>query len=476
MNISIRCGAAALAMLVSTSSLLAQNPAGPLRRPLVMAHGIRSDQDTWNVARDSLQLALPVAVLRKTTDWTSPVSAQAADLEQTLMLGLPDSTLAIAHSGGGVVMRQAAMDSAPMNGLLTIGSPNFGTPAAIAVLNGSIGRIAGRITLDIAGFAAYWTYNPYDPDANFYEYLYWLLVATGAGELGTIVTNEFLDNAGFNVAYDVWPDYVPTGPYQQSLNSTASLAAQAENVPVRGFVQATINDPDLALPQLAFSEGLSQVFRAVLYVNSIRATLASIVISDYYCTYPINSSRCLASLFMGKLSYDLGTMLQQYCSLAQTLDEPYAADCQPSDGLIPYDLQQWGPTGYARPYFIAGVAHREETKNGAVINAMKQFIQVQGSTTPCGSGPVVVLDLNSFETNLLIGTTTTVPVVQNDACSRSTSSAEPVQATSSDPSVFSVVSATKAAVTLSAYAIGTASITLHAAGRTVTRTVHVIGL
>jgi hypothetical protein len=476
MTISIRFGTAALAVLVTANSLLAQNPAEAFRRPLVMAHGIRSEKETWNVASDALRLALPVAVLRETTIWTSPVSAQATDLEQRLLLGLPDSTLAIAHSGGGLVMRQAAFDNAPMNGLLTIGSPNSGTPASIAVITGAMGQLGGRLTFDATGFYQTWTYDPYDFDHSIFEYFYWLSVANVGEQIGTAVTNLLLQVMGFNPAYQVWSDYLPDGLYQQAINSTASLAMQAQNVPARGFVQTAILDPDLALLRLSASESGAADDRAVLYVGAISAAVASIVIATEYCTYPNFSSKCISAGFMGALSYDLGTLLQQYCSLAQTLDEPYTADCQPSDGLIPFDRQQWGPDGYATPYYVPGVSHTEQTKNGAVINAMKQFVQVQGSTSPCGAGPVVYFALNSFETNLFIGSTSTVPVAQKDACGGSTSTAVPVQATSSDPSVFSVISTTDAAVTLSANSYGTATITLHAAGRTVTSIVHVIGL
>jgi len=458
-------------LLVAGAQVVIAQQGGPARQPLVMAHGIRSGAETWDVAGSALFAEYPVSVSRKSTVWQASPVAQAQDLETTLMVGLPDSTLSIAHSGGGIVMRQAALDNAPMRGLLTIGSPNQGTPASIAITNGSMGTLAGRIFGNVSGFFGNWYFTP---DDNIFEFWYWGLIALNMEAIGSAVTNLILGAMDFDSSYDVWASYLPGGIYQQEINSETSLATQAQNVPIRGFVRTRISDPDLALFRLTFDENVSQVSRAVLYTTALSAAIGSMVIASNYCG-PNFDGRCFAAGYMGALSYDIGTLLQKYCGLSQDLGQASYADCQESDALIPFERQQWGPNGYATPYLVDGVSHTEQTKSDAVIGRMKDYLRIQGGLARCGQGAVTYVLLSFYPIPTLVGSTRTLPVVQNDACGLSTINALPVSATSSDPSILTVTGTGPFGVTVHAHAIGDVVLTIHAAGQTQSQIVSVQG-
>ncbi len=462
-------------LLVVPATVSSQGSGEAPRQPLVMAHGIRSGEATWNVAKDALFSTYPVWVKRKTTDWTASPVDQATDLEQTLMLGLPDTTLVIAHSGGGIVMRQAALDNAPMRGLLTIGSPNQGAPAAIAILNGSIGSIAAPLFGYGTLMLGLWNF---EPGENIAAYYFWGALAANVGAIGTIVTNSVLGAMDFNASYPVWNSYVSYGAYQQGINSPASMATQAQNVPIRGFVRTRINDPNLALFRLNMSEPDAELMHAFVYVVAFNALVGSFDLAEEHCWQfgGNNASRCAFAFYMGEASIYLGTLLQRYCGLAHYDQQLGPSTCLESDALIPFEKQQWGEDGWAFPYFVAGVAHTEQTTNGEVIDRMKDFLRVQGGVAKCGTGPVTYLLLGFYPLSALVGTSPTFPVVQNDACGGSTTTAQPVTGSSSDPEILSVVGTSVSGVQVTAHAIGTVVLTVQAAGQTRSQVVNVVGL
>ena len=84
------------------------------RQPLVLAHGIQSTDSTWNLNKPLLERDFPVQVHKSTTIWTTSQRDQAAVLIASTFAGLPDSTVGVGHSNGGIVLRQAAMDGAPI--------------------------------------------------------------------------------------------------------------------------------------------------------------------------------------------------------------------------------------------------------------------------------------------------------------------------------------------------------------------------
>lgn len=69
---------------------------------------------------------------RPTTNWKDPFTVQAASVTAAIN-GLPDTSIAIGHSNGGMVSRKARMQVRPFKGIATVGTAHNGVALAARV-------------------------------------------------------------------------------------------------------------------------------------------------------------------------------------------------------------------------------------------------------------------------------------------------------------------------------------------------------
>ena len=120
-------GLAALFLLVTAAS-----GARAQDRPVAFIHGLASTGETWQSAAEALQQQLALQGHRPNPSWVDTFQDQAAQVQNEIG-DLPSSTIAIGHSNGGLVSRQWSR-MRYLDGLVTIGTPNYGAPLVDNIL------------------------------------------------------------------------------------------------------------------------------------------------------------------------------------------------------------------------------------------------------------------------------------------------------------------------------------------------------
>lgn len=438
------------------------------RQPVVMAHGIRSDASTWDVTAPLLHNRYPVSVRRMTTEWKLDYQAQATTLN-ALFTTLPESTLAIGHSNGGIVLRQAAVNAAPLRGLLTIGSPNQGAPAANNVRQGRMPSVFSPIG-QIGNAIYYAFFNP-DPEDSYEQDLIWTAVTQASANFNFWeAVFIFMD---FNPSYSIWDSMYPGSSYMLGLNSPASVGTQEAEVPIRGAIVTEIGDPQAAAWRLVYSESDAQQWMAVRDGISVSLFWGAVYLQDKYC-YQGWDPNCNNSSLLFDLSVALFAVDFRYCRRIQEINVPDnapAASCGRSDAVVPYSNQGWSD---ALAFPLIGVSHVQQTQSPAVRAAIDLWIENQAGLSRCGLGPVYDLSLVGLPAALVPSVPQNLTVHALDRCDWITAGADPVTtASSSDQSVVSVVGTGSDFVTLVGHAPGTASIVVTKNGISRTRSVSV---
>ncbi len=458
--------------------LLCAAPTGNLsaqRLPLVMQHGIRSTASTWDMFADSLTAAYPITAVRRSTTATQSQVYQASELQSTILQGLPDSSAGIAHSNGGLVLRQVAMNGGHFSSLLTIGTLHSGAPTAQAVLNLSMPGIVLPIADDLALFNSYYQGYTFTSDDYFNTSLMNYTVATAVQGLFNLLASTL----GFDSLDPLWQTMYPSSPYIMAINSLDSLQVLAQRVPSRAYVRTKISNPDLAIYRLVETEaGAANLDASFGYLEY--ALLEKGYQMQYdYCGYNSQDyNKCVASQFMIYTAMDVSTMGGRYCTRMMyeniSVNNAVPAFCGESDAVVPYERQVFPTTpNYSAPieYPVVGVSHTEQTKSPAVLQQVQLWLGNAG-VKRCGAGPAVTLTIGSAPSGFYVGQTKPLSVTRLDACSQATT-ADALSATSSNASIVST-SISNGIVYVNAIGVGSATITVHAGALSSSRAITVI--
>ncbi len=461
-------------LFVASSLAWVAAPLHGQRQPVVMAHGIRSDASTWQTTAPLLEQSFPVTTLRQSTTWQDSQTDQANALRVGVFAGLPDSSVGIAHSNGGIVLRQASHDSAHLQSLLTIGTLHGGAPAAQNVLTGSMSALMQPVFNDIANFAVNFNFSQIDFD----DYLSWQLMTIVTAGITTSISNVILAEVGFNSVATVWNTMYPSSQYMVDLRSSTYLADEAQRLPRRGYVRTTVGNPDNALYRLTKTEGQAADAAATVDYLAFGLLEGGYTMQYKYCGYEyFESGKCFASYDMVSAAFHLSSTPRRYCDRLFYENVPSYAEafgyCLESDGVVPYANQQWG--GGATEYVVPNVSHTEQTRSAAVKQQIEQFLQFQVGLARCGFGPLYALQVSPSSGGVVLGQTVVFEVSQADRCGTQLANAPGVSATSSDPSVASV-SVSGRTLYVHGNAYGTVSIAVQSGGLTETFSVIVQGL
>lgn len=446
-------------------------PSAAQRQPLVMTHGIRSGAETWDGAAFDLSVAFPVSVRRFTTEWKDSYATQANQLLSTVFAGQPDTTLAVGHSNGGLVLRQAAMLNMPMRGIATVGSPNDGAPAADAIRRNYMRDVVSPILIH-----GQWILDAFSPadfgDSNEQWYLDYT-IATGSNMADLV--SSILTFAGFDPAYDIWNSMYPSSPFMQQINSSSSLALQAARAPVRASIRTYLTDEDDAFWRLAIKQENVPAFEAIRDFATIIALEAGFYFTDKYCyTEPYHNGKCNASWLFGQLAYDMQLIEGRYCykMTFENAAGPIPFPCFATDAVVPFERQLWPDTGVVQ-YEIEGPSHTEQPKSPGVRLAIERFLRNQANVERCGQGPIYQAQITAQSGDLLVGTTTPLAVTAYDRCITIPLAPPAINSVaSSDPSV-ATVSAGAGLVNVTAIGDGVATITATMNGVTASRLVSI---
>jgi hypothetical protein len=154
--------------LFAVASLIAL-PEGAQTQRLVLLHGVNSDGGTWNELRTLLSgpgsPAPGLQILSPTITWTLPITQQGSTARSAMTgFGFGPSDIAMAHSNGGVVLREAVQQGQSMKVAMTVGSPLQGAPIGNdqnTVAGLQIAAIVGAANLDVAYRYSSWWGGPY---------------------------------------------------------------------------------------------------------------------------------------------------------------------------------------------------------------------------------------------------------------------------------------------------------------------------
>jgi pimeloyl-ACP methyl ester carboxylesterase len=371
---------AVVCVAVSSPALLTAQLAQ--RNPVLFAHGIRSDSSTWSVTAPALENAWPIRAVRKTTPWTASPITQAATLSGVLG-SLPDTTIAIAHSMGGIVLREAAKQPVPYRAMVTVGSLHSGAPAAYSVLIGSMSEIGSPL---VAGYAALCIIYcgeeaPGIPlDIPF---------AVNAVQFVNLFLQSAVDNLDFDPGYELWNYMYPSSPYMQSINSPSVLASVASHVPIRAAIRTRLLDPKQAMWRLAANEQVASIAMTFRDAAVYQHIMQGISAQQEYCDgETFDYTKCINTWRWFYQATLLANIDGAYCARMQNegaLGNAYDT-CDDSDDVVPFQRQLWGPSGYSSDIVVVGPSHVEQTKDPVVRARFADFFASTG-LAPCGQGP-----------------------------------------------------------------------------------------
>jgi pimeloyl-ACP methyl ester carboxylesterase len=190
----------------------------------VFVHGLGSSGATWQGAADRLQSRVAITPHRPDLNWRSTFESQGNGLQSALGW-LPGSTIAVGHSNGGLVARQWSRIH-PLNGIITLGTPNQGAPLAYNALSWiGFNFQAGSVITEIFNAFGrdccdwYWVLSEV---GNFAEWVrYWLSVQPW----------EMASTLGIEIGAPVLAQMSSGSP--ANLNSFENLEREAAVVPAR---------------------------------------------------------------------------------------------------------------------------------------------------------------------------------------------------------------------------------------------------
>ncbi|HXH05490.1 MAG TPA: hypothetical protein VNI83_02755 [Vicinamibacterales bacterium] len=231
----------AAALLCSTAGR-----AGAQDIPAVFIHGLASSGSTWTDASVRLASTHRITPLRPDLPWREEFPAQASQLQAALGR-LPESTIAIGHSNGGLVAREWSR-AQRLGGLVTLGTPHYGAPP--------VNNLSAWATfLVYAGTGLADVFNAVGSCAATACGAEWMLVEHGLdgvlSQLFSALSVQFAGlavKAGIQFGTPVFLQMQAGSSYLRDLNAPANLAREAAEVPARVGIVVTARNYAAAGP------------------------------------------------------------------------------------------------------------------------------------------------------------------------------------------------------------------------------------
>jgi hypothetical protein len=342
----------------------------------VFVHGLGSGPETWDGASERLKARLSIVRHQPGLSWRSTFESQGSELQGNLWW-LSDPTVAIGHSNGGLVSRQWSR-LRPLNGIVTLGTPNQGAPLAYNMLSWlGFNFTTGTVITDLFNAFGYnccewsWIFADIVNAADLVRY--WLSVQPAAMAV----------TLGIEFGAPVLGEMASSSPAH--LNSPENLAREAAQVPARVGITVVAHNFYWAGP-----------FRAVWpqYGDDIAWWMyRTRDILSYYGSYI-----ALTADPGDTRAMDLVTWLWSAAAWIEWIDPTWCNyvstwggyACAPNDTVVPEWSQVYpGATWYRIPG--GGPAHTQETSQSddVLYTVLTNYMSVppRSSDPPGGAGP-----------------------------------------------------------------------------------------
>jgi len=367
----------AIALLASAAPGWAQGP-----QPLVLVHGYRSDGSSWaSTSSYFQQKSLPVQSFAWNLNWWDRLYTQGDQL--VLLTGqasLPDTTILIGHSNGGLISRYAAR-SRPYKGIITVGTLHSGAQLAASVEGGEVEGFGAFIAMVATNAARDYNTNgsgdtpfcddTYDYCDWFNQFAFWAAYAEAAiggaiAEFSTAFLAQALVSDG-GALNDMQPysGFLNTLNSQDNLNHEAQLFGPRRVGIASHYTGNTLLiwagiDPDHALAWSSLSTGIWQTM---------------ILAYDYYSNYdqyddPNYWWKVEAADDWLVAAAPLATIDLTWCSLIGAGDLTYCGD---SDAIVPVASQRY-PGANVTNVDIYGPAHTQEKDSDAFQSTAYNYL------------------------------------------------------------------------------------------------------
>lgn len=330
--------------------------------PAVFVHGLGASGADWEATASRLRQVTAIEPHLPSLTWREGYDQQAADLNGALS-DLPESTVAVGHSNGGIVAREWSKHR-PLNGIVTIGTPHRGAPL-MAAFHRWMGFNADAPSLLNAALSAF----SMQTDVTWV----WSFVEEAVSWTSDFSIWSVLDVAwalGLDMTMPVAAQMRPYSPFIADLNSPGNLSREAAAAPNRVGIVSIAHNFFWAGPARAAVPERADEIATVLYAAAsgflfwggyIQAT------SGWDDFYRFEQATSLLNIAMHLLSVD-----PYYCRVVSRWD---LSACFPNDGVVPDESQRFP---FAPNLIIGGPAHTQEKEQGvdALAEALVWYLHV----------------------------------------------------------------------------------------------------
>jgi pimeloyl-ACP methyl ester carboxylesterase len=365
--------------------------------PVIFQHGINSDATTWQPVSDALAAVFALTPIRVTTGSRRIFQ----DQEQVLLAGttaLPDSTIGVGHSNGGILLREANADGRKMRGIVTIGSGHTGAGIARSLASGLFGDwgryFVGTTALPVNVYQQFYDNNDYWY-AGSQAARYWNSFGQTFATFGDL----------YGLAYQpLLAEMTPGSAFLGNLNSGANLSREASSLAARIGIVSSLSSTNGVIFRSLWDQATTNSLVQFRDVDASALYGAYFYYAFYDNTLDPNY---YAKTYYAYLWSDAGDAVTNmdvhwcYNTEAYTGQYPYIL-CAPSDAIVPSARQSY--PSYTRQMAVQDVSHNEETSSLKTQNALKDIfnagalkIALRGApppTTPLQitlSGPTTVV-------------------------------------------------------------------------------------
>jgi hypothetical protein len=261
--------------------MMVASAVGAQSRTVTLSHGLNSSPDTWASMRSTLTAFRPDLIfLSPGTGWGDSYGQQANDYRNATSalwagpLTAPRPVMAIGHSNGGVLLREAIRQGLIRpTALMTVGSPNTGAPLIVtwpSVLQQAV--TVGDRLWDPLWY--YWVGGDHCP-------MWCYSIANAAIWLLSVedgIRIQVLSSLG--VSPELQGQMTPGSSFHQELHAAGAVSNEASQVPLR---YAIVSSPDVFEHPLAQAVNTGQPASFAPLIEDLEALY--LYAYNYYANY-----------------------------------------------------------------------------------------------------------------------------------------------------------------------------------------------
>jgi hypothetical protein len=345
-------------------------------RPVAFVHGLFLNSGEWQGTANLLTQQYKIQPIVPTLGWQNTFETQATNLQSAL--GSLTQAAAMAHSNGGLVLRQYLQQSGVGTHLtngFTVGTPHRGAPLAQSIASGSAGAYGSYLLNSIVDPFNFYYAN--DPDFQ------------GAVDNGPLIELPYLmDFMGFvannfvpilnqvgvpaaEASIPVAPEMNPSSNFIAALNGTANLSAEQAHMPVRVGAATGVS------PQNAFFTLFSD---DPADWGNVRAGVEyfALLLFDYYSTSddPFLQANAGRWLNLAEVMYDFDADYLFLNGSVVGVTQGGLVIVQQQDGLVPLSSATW-PGGTKQRNLLwpsFSIPHRNQVTDPNMIALMQTVL------------------------------------------------------------------------------------------------------